>query len=138
MDTNRFSALSGDVTEIPGTPQVPETRPQPTAAGPQNTTPEDSANDTNMGDPTAGGTRPTTPTNDPGRPEPPVASSQTGLQIPPCLLPANTQPFDKGDIYTGGEILDDFERDRSNHQMNWITWAIGAGNAALLECFNIK
>jgi hypothetical protein len=64
-----------------------------------------------------------------------VTSSQTGPQIPPCLLPTNTQTFDKGNIYTLGEIFDDFERDRSNHQMNWITWAIGAGNAALLEMF---
>jgi hypothetical protein len=142
MDTNRFSALSGDVTEIPGTSQVSETQPQLTVVGFQHTTPEDFANDINMGDSTAGSTRPTTPTNAHKRPRPaetpPVTSSQTGPQIPPCLLPTNTQPFDKGNIYTGGEIFDDFERDRSNRQMSWITWAIGAGNAALLEMFQHK
>jgi hypothetical protein len=70
MDTNRFSALSGDVTEIPGTSQVSETQPQPTVVGFQNTTPEDFANDINMGDSTAGSTRPTTPTNAHKRPRP--------------------------------------------------------------------
>ena len=34
--------------------------------------------------------------------------------------------------------MDDFERDRSNRQMSWITWAIGAGNATLLEMFQHK
>jgi hypothetical protein len=69
---------------------------------------------------------------DPGRPKPPVASSQTNPHIPPCLIP---NPLIQG---TGGEILGDFERDRSNYQMNWITWAIGAGNAPLLEMFQHK
>jgi hypothetical protein len=125
MDTNRFSALSGDVTEILGTSQVSEAQPQPTVVGFQNTTPEDFANDINMGDSTAGSTRLITLTNAHKRPRqaetPPFTSSQTGPQIPPCLFPTNTQPFDKGNIYTGGEIFDDFERDRSNHQMSWIT-----------------
>jgi hypothetical protein len=124
---------------MPGTSQVSETQPQLTVVGFQNTTPENFANDISMGDSTAGSTRPTTPISDPGRPKlPPVTSSQTGPQIPSCLLPTNTQPFDKGNIYTRGEIFDDFERDRFNHKMNWITWAIGAGNAALLEMFQHK
>jgi hypothetical protein len=119
---------------LAGTSQVSEAQPQPTAVGFQNTTPEDFANDINMGDSTAGST---TPISDHSRPKPPppVTSSQTGPQIPPCLLPTNTQTFDKGNIYTLGEIFDGFERDRSNHQMSWTTWAIGAGNAALLEIF---
>jgi hypothetical protein len=58
----RFSALSGGA-EIPSTSQVSETPPQPTVVGFQNTTPEDFANDINMGNSTAGSTRPTTPTN---------------------------------------------------------------------------
>jgi hypothetical protein len=62
MDKNHFPALSGDVTEIPGTSQASETQPQPTVVGFQNTTPEDFANDINMGDSTAGSTRPTPPT----------------------------------------------------------------------------
>jgi hypothetical protein len=70
MDTNRFSTLASDVTEIPGTSQVSETQPQPTVVGFQNTTPEDFANDINMGDSTAGSTRPTTPTNAHKRPRP--------------------------------------------------------------------
>jgi hypothetical protein len=49
MNTNHFYALSGDVTEIPGTSQVLETQPQPTVVGFQNTTPEEFANDINMG-----------------------------------------------------------------------------------------
>jgi hypothetical protein len=141
MDTNRFSALSDDFTEIPRARQVSETQPQLTVVGFQHTTPEDFANHINMGDSTAGSTRPThlpMPISDPGQPKPPVTSSQTSPQIPPCLLQTNTQPFVKGNIYTGGETFDDFERDRSNHQMNWITLAIGAGNAALLEIFQHK
>jgi hypothetical protein len=38
MDTNRFSARSGDVTEIPGTSQVSETQPQPTVVVPKHYT----------------------------------------------------------------------------------------------------
>jgi hypothetical protein len=110
MDTTRFSALSGEVTEISGASQVPETQPQPTVIGFQNTTPDDFANDINMADSTAGSTRPTTPTNVHKQPRPAeipsVTSSQTGPQIPLCLLPTNTQPFHTGNICTGGEIFD--------------------------------
>jgi hypothetical protein len=68
MDTNRFSALSGDVTEIFGTTQESGTQPQLIVVGFQNTTPEDFTNGINMGNATLGSSRPSAPTN-------------------PCLLP---------------------------------------------------
>jgi hypothetical protein len=136
MDTNRFSALSGDVTEIPGS-----SIGDPTAADRGRVPKYHTQRFRKRCQYQYGRLHPPhlpTPISDPGRPKPPVTSSQTGPLIPLCLLPTNLQPFDKRNICIGGEIFDDFERDRPNHKMNWITWAIRAGNATLLEMFQHK
>jgi hypothetical protein len=90
MGTNRFPALSGDVTEIPDTSQISETQPQPTVVRFQNATPEDFANHINTGDSTAGSTRPTTPTNAHKRPRP---------AEPPPLPPAKLVSVPTSDRY---------------------------------------
>jgi hypothetical protein len=51
---------------------------------------------------------------------------------PPYLVPHAVQSFGKANNYACGEVFEDSGPGSTNHQMNWITWAIGAGNAAMM------